>query len=434
MQKTLKNFQDVLTHLDTLGIFHMDLRLDRMRRALTALNLSRPPFVIAQILGTNGKGSTAAFLASLCAAHGCKVGLYTSPHFVSPAERVAVDGRAWPEKRWAAVADAVLQAAGDTTWFEFMTLLAVAAFAREQVDIAVLEAGLGGRHDATTALPADVLCFTAIALDHTNVLGPTLRHIASDKAAAVRGIAPVCTVAQFPVAADCIAAAAAAYSAPLIQADPLLDDLALGLKGTHQKANAGLALAAWRCLAPLMGKDANEARSQAQGLAQVCLPGRLHRVPANSRHPAMILDGAHNPHGMRALTAALREEGIRPSCAIFSCLADKDWRPAALLLKRFLGTSPIFIPTLRTERAAPAADVAAVCNATAPHIATALDSIESALAAANGYIGTQPEKQPILLTGSLYLLADFFTLYPEYTGVRPCKSLSPTHPKMFGKH
>lgn len=106
---------DVVRHLDGLGLFHMDLGLKRMHRALKALHLTRPPFVTAQVLGTNGKGSTAAFLASLGMAHGCRVGLYTSPHFVHPAERIRIDGRPWPEDAWAAPANAVMEVAPDLT-------------------------------------------------------------------------------------------------------------------------------------------------------------------------------------------------------------------------------------------------------------------------------------------------------------------------------
>jgi dihydrofolate synthase/folylpolyglutamate synthase len=414
MPKKIKNFQDVLAHLDSLGLFHMDLRLDRMRRALEALRLTSPPFVTAQILGTNGKGSTAAFLASLCAAHGCRVGLYISPHFVSPAERILIDGRSWPEKHWADAANVILQLGEDLTYFEFMTLLALLAFCQASVDVAILEAGLGGRHDATTAIPADVLCYTPIAMDHANVLGPTLKDIAADKAAAVRGNAPVCTAPQFPVAARGIADAAAAHRAPVIAAAPLPTGFTPGLNGPHQKLNASLALTAWRQLAPLLGKDAHDDDAQAQGLSRAFLPGRFQQIPASGGHPPLLLDGAHNPHGMRALIGALREADIRPACAVFSCLSDKDWQPAAMTLKRFLGASPAFIPPLRTERAASPADVAAVWNRTPPRTARPAGDLEAALAAAGKAAGAQTSAdRPVLLTGSLYLLAEFFTLHAK---------------------
>lgn len=191
MSRIFGNFNDIQKHLDSLGLFHMDMGLSRVRRAMAALGLTRPPFRVVQILGTNGKGSTAAFLASLCTAHGCKTGLYTSPHFVSPEERIRIDGTPWPGARWPEPANAVMAAAPDLTYFEFLTVLALLVFAREKAEVAILEAGLGGRYDATTAVDADMLCFTPMAMDHKDVLGPTLTHIATDKAGAVRGPAPI---------------------------------------------------------------------------------------------------------------------------------------------------------------------------------------------------------------------------------------------------
>ena len=146
MRQHFSDFTHIEQHLDSLGLFHMDMGLDRMRHALSALGLVRPPFVTVQVLGTNGKGSTASFLASLCAAHGLRAGLYTSPHFVSPTERIRIDGRPWPQELWAAQANKVMDAAPALTYFEFLTVLALLAFAEERVDVAILEAGLGGSH------------------------------------------------------------------------------------------------------------------------------------------------------------------------------------------------------------------------------------------------------------------------------------------------
>ncbi len=408
---------DVLRHLDGLGLFHMDLGLERVHRALAALHCIRPPFVTAQVLGTNGKGSTAAFLASLGMAHGCRVGLYTSPHFVHPAERIRIDGRPWPEEDWVAPANEVREAAPDLTYFEFLTVLAILAFARAGVDLAVLEAGLGGRCDATTAVVADALCYAPIAMDHKAVLGSTLAAIATDKAAAVRGPAPVCTARQFPDAARALAKAAAAHSAPLLEARPVDKSATLGLAGPHQRANAGLALTAWQQLAPLLGKTPDDVAAQARGLAAAFLPGRLQSVPGGNGLPPLLLDGAHNPHGMAALTAALRDAGLRPAGAVFSCLGDKDWRPALHLLKDCLGGAPLFIPTLHNERAAPAALIAAEANRCGPATAHALPEGPEALSQALARAAALPDagpRRPVLLAGSLYLLAEFYALHPQW--------------------
>ena len=423
MSNTFSTPADIQRHLDSLGLFHMDMGLGRMRRALAALDLARPPFVVAQVLGTNGKGSTSSFLASLALAHGCRVGLYTSPHFVSPTERIRIGGpndaacAPWPVDDWIEPANQVMAAAPDLTYFEFLTVLALLGFARKGVELAVLEAGLGGKHDATTAVAADLMCYAPIALDHKDILGPTLADIAADKAAAIRSAAPVCSVAQFPEAAKILERAARSHNAPFIRACPVSADTRLGLSGPHQRANAGLALTAWRELAPMLGKSADDTKAQAQGLAQAFMPGRLQRVPGTDQYPPLLLDGAHNPHGMAALIKALRAEGLQPAGAVFSCLADKDWLPAAQMLKHYLGEAPMFVVTLGNHRAAAAQDIAAACNALPPATAQALPQGPQGLAKALELARALPaatEARPVLMTGSLYLLSEFFTQHPQW--------------------
>lgn len=488
MSQHFNNFTQIERHLDSLGLFHMDMGLDRMRRALSALGLTRPPFVTVQILGTNGKGSTAAFLSSLCAAHGLRTGLYTSPHFISPTERIRVDGQPWPQELWAAQANKVMSAAPELTYFEFLTVLALLAFKEEQVDVAILEAGLGGSHDATTAISADMLCFAPIAMDHKDILGPTLSAIAADKAGAIRSAAPVYSARQFPQAARAIEAAALAQKAALIWADAVDASLELGLLGPHQRNNAGLALTAWQQLAPMLGKNPQDTRLQKQGLAQAFIAGRLQYVPATDSMPPLLLDGAHNPHGMAALIKALQQTGHEPAAAVFSCLGDKDWQTAAGMLKKQLGGASIFVPTLDNPRAASAHDIVLFFNATPPATAQAMPCPQNApepvpqvtpapnpqVAPTPGLQGTPgfspqvtptsnpqavsesglqvaPESgpqnapanatqaaqgalcpfaqalahavsiarsdnrgRPVLITGSLYLLAEFFSLYPAY--------------------
>lgn len=423
MNNAFSTPEDIRRYLDGRGLFHMDMGLGRMRRALAALELTRPPFVVAQVLGTNGKGSTAAFLASLALTHGCSVGLYTSPHFVSPTERIRI-GRPetgicapWPGEQWVSEGNRIMAAAPDLTYFEFLTVLALLGFAREGVDLAVLEAGLGGRHDATTTVAADLLCYAPIAMDHKDILGPTLADIAADKADAIRGPAPVCSAAQFPEAARVLENAARAHGARLIRACPVADDMPLGLNGPHQRTNAGLALAAWRCLAPRLGKPADAVPAQTQGLARAFMPGRLQRIPGTEQHPPLLLDGAHNPHGMAALIKALRAEALHPAGAVFSCLADKDWLPSVQMLKHYLGHAPLFVVTMDNPRAAQAIDVANACNNLPPTTATALPSGPQALVQALERARALPkasENNPVLVTGSLYLLSEFFTLHPRW--------------------
>ncbi|MBQ9453822.1 MAG: bifunctional folylpolyglutamate synthase/ dihydrofolate synthase [Desulfovibrio sp.] len=408
----------ILRHLDSLGLFHVDMSLTRIKRALRFWGLTHPPFVTVHVLGTNGKGSTSAFLASLGQAHGCRVGLYTSPHFISPAERIRIGNAGdnvclpWPMTRWIDLANTVMEHASDLTYFEFLTALALLAFRQEGVEIAVLEAGLGGRYDATTAVAADCLCYTPIAMDHRDVLGPTLADIAYDKASAICSPIPVCTVPQFPVAAAALATQARSVGATLTVATPVATDVPLGLCGLYQRYNAGLALAAWRVLAPMLGKDEHDSKAQLRGLAHAYMPGRMQRVPGTAAYPPLLLDGAHNPHGMAALVKALDADHIHPAAAVYACLHDKDWQPALHMLRRYLGAVPFFVVPLHNPRAAQADVVAAACNSVLPAMANVCAALPQALTKAL----TLPDvnsKRPVLVTGSLYLLAELFALYPH---------------------
>lgn len=412
-QTPFTRFEDVEAHLAEVGLFHQDLRLERMYRSLKALELSRPPFPVVQILGTNGKGSTAAFLANLCRTHGYKTGLYTSPHFVSMQERIQIDGQPVLSSLWAAQANRIMAVAPDLTYFEFLTVLALLLFRELDVDVAVLEAGLGGRHDATTAIDADLLCFTPIAMDHMDVLGKSLESIAADKAAAIRGTAPVCTAIQFPQALDILQSACAAQGAPLIQSQPLPTDSTKHwlLRGEHQQGNAGLALCAWRRLAPLLDLPIKDSIRQQEALAHAFVPGRLQFVEKTAYHPALLLDGAHNPHGMRSLTRILEEEDIRPSAVIFSCLGDKDWHAVVQQLKASIGRCPILIPHLNNPRAADNHIVTSFWNSVATGAeAMAVSDTATALMLADASNSTG---NPVLVTGSLYLLAEVFALFPH---------------------
>ena len=191
------SFEHFTVYLDSLGLFSMRLGLDRMHAALDRMRLTRPESTMVHVVGTNGKGSTSAFLAALAQAHGLRVGLYTSPHLVSVRERIRVDGRLLPEKCWVEAANAVMARCADVglTYFELVTVMALHLFRAERVDLAVLEAGLGGTHDATCAVNADLTVMTPVGLDHEHVLGPELPDIARDKSGAL-GRCPAVTGIQ----------------------------------------------------------------------------------------------------------------------------------------------------------------------------------------------------------------------------------------------
>lgn len=457
-----QTFEDVLDHLDRLGLFHMDFELNRMVRALSALGLSeQTPFVVVQVVGTNGKGSTSTFLASLAQAHGLKTGLYTSPHFVTPRERIRINGQMLDAALWPALATRVMQAAPDLTYFEFLTALGLLAFADAGVDLVVLEAGLGGRYDATTAMPARVVCFTPISLDHEAVLGSTLTAIAADKAQAMRPGVPAFTAPQEAEALHVLRRTAqeknvvlhelslsGQLDAPETPVTPVASEDTprllepLGLPGPHQQINARLALTVWEYLTVMYGWPLYPEGVQ-EGLASARLPGRLQSLylpclpngtacaPEGTEPFPLLLDGAHNPHGLRALEIALATAHIKPRAIVFSCLADKNIGEMLPILCRLAGEVPILVPTIQdNERALLAPELAAriqplrgngQCTIPVQRLSLALKeaallgNLQSPGAPSDSTPDTHAPKhehRPVLLCGSLYLLGEFFTLYP----------------------
>ncbi len=414
----LFSYADVLAHLDGLGLFHMDMGLGRMESALRALGVTRLPCPVVQVAGTNGKGSTASFLQSLSMAHGFRTGLYTSPHFLSPTERIRMDRRPLPESAWPGLANRALAAEPGLTYFELLTVMTVLAFQDAEPDLLIFEAGLGGRHDATTALPADLVCFTPIGLDHQAVLGPDIAAIAADKADAIRpGMFAAVSAPQTEDARAALQRRADAVELPLYTADSgadlpplalLPEDAELGLAGPHQRVNAQTALLAWALLCRRQGWRTDE-RTIRRGLSEAFIPGRLQKVASRDAYPSFLLDGAHNPHGMSALARALPTlpaPDNAPAAVIFSCLADKHPEDMAPLVRGLAPGRPLLVPTIgQNQRAAAGEDLARLLGPDArpvPDLKTALDMVRAP--AANG--------APVLVCGSLYLLTEFFNLFP----------------------
>lgn len=470
------DFAALDAYLDQLGLFRMTPGLERMRAMLERLGLARPPFAVVQVVGTNGKGSTSTMLESLARTHGLKTGLHTSPHFLSVRERVRVNGEMLGGPVWAALGSTLLHKGGnDLSYFEFVTCLAVLAFAEAGVDVAVMETGLGGSFDATTALEADLVVFTPFDVDHQAVLGLTLGQIAEDKAGAVRQGRPVVSARQRPEARREIVRAAAAKNAVLIELPPLppektglpedamaesrpgnnaecsgsADIPALGLAGVHQRENAQLALAAWNKLlddAEVTGFPGPEARRvvagarasrgakaiEKQALANAWLPGRMQAVPSfqpgtedfwpcELGWPPLLLDGAHNSHGLAALGLSLAREGIAPLVVVFACLVDKDLQEIVPHL-RALATGLIVVPPIADNpRAMPPAELAARIGLNALPV----DSLSKAISVAAEHMAERmpevfdPEprptaaRHPLLICGSLYLLGEFYALRPD---------------------
>lgn len=414
MSERFATFEEFSAHLDRLGLFHMDLALDRVREFARRAGLGRPPFAVAHVLGTNGKGSTSVFLESIAREHGLKTGLYTSPHFLSIRERIKVGGRMLPEERWTRLADQAMSIGNDLglTYFELLTCMAVLAFAEDGVELAVMEAGLGGRYDAVSAFETDLTLFTPIGLDHMHILGNTLAEIAADKAEAMperEGGGLAVTGWQEPEALAVLGSVAGRKAARLLLADRLAvlpRGVRLGLTGPHQRQNALLALAGWRLIIKALGREP-DALAENRGLERAFIPGRLQRCPGlPGVSPELLLDGAHNEPGLRALLAAVQELHPRPTALLFSCLKDKDLTAMAPLAAQ-LTHGPILVAGLPDcERSRDPAKIAAAFAALGRE-ATAFADPEAALTRAATLDG------PVLACGSLYLLAALYTKRPE---------------------
>ena len=328
-------------HLRSLELFGMRFGLDRMRRMMTALDSPQRRFQTIHVVGTNGKTSTTRMAAAILREHGLRVGSYTSPHLVSYAERVQVDGEDLPthafaaaiaRAAWAAERVNRTLAAGDhVTQFELMTAAAFSELARRDVEVVVVEAGLGGRYDATNAIDSTVAALTNVGLEHTRWLGPTVRDIAIEKLAVVTPGSKLVVSASLPdELMELAREQALAAEAELVVAEPPAVEFGLAAAGSFQRENFALA----RTLAEvyLRGRGIEpDARLVRDAAAGVSVPGRLQTI---SRHPLTVLDGAHNPAAVDALADSLSDLlGGHPAGLVMGVLEDKD---AAGMLARLL--------------------------------------------------------------------------------------------------
>ncbi len=414
-------YTQVIKFLDGLGLFHMDLSLNRVKDALNSLKLNKLPFKVVQLVGTNGKGSTSTFLNSIAHAHNIKTGLFTSPHFVSPSERILCSGKPLSEDDWINFSNEVHIASPNLTYFEFLTVLAVFSFVKKEVELVILEAGLGGRSDATTAIARDMLCITPISLDHEGILGNSIASIACDKAAAMGQGMNVYYAPQLPAAMNVLQTMAAEQNAMLIPSNGLSLPLNtnLGLKGTHQKDNALLALAAWQDLAKQFKLEYDE-EIISHGLERAFIAGRLHSItPIEPRLPKRILlDGAHNEQGLQVLNSALSMRDKTPNIIIFSCMGDKNidaMLPRLKELHENCNNCPLIIVGLQNnERALNLTQRQTLASNLGSNVYVQ-DGLIQALdyACKIAYSAAESEYE-VLICGSLYLLGEFFELYPHY--------------------
>jgi dihydrofolate synthase / folylpolyglutamate synthase len=380
-------------HLLSLELFGMRFGLERMRRLLTVLGSPQERFGAIHVVGTNGKSSTVRMTAALLEAHGVRAGAYLSPHLTTFAERIRIaDEDLSPDAFGAAIeraaaaaakVDRTLSGGERVTQFELLTAAAFDELARREVEVAVVEAGLGGRWDATNVLGAPVVVLTNVGLEHTRWLGPTIADIAGEKLAVVK---PGATLILGDAQPE-VEALAAATGATIVRPAP--EDSALP---GYQRTNFAAAVAAATAYRGTPLDPAVVARVAAH--AQV--PGRLQLI---AESPRTILDGAHNPSGIEALAAALPDE--RPLVAVVAVLDDKD---AASMLKALLPAVSTFVFTASSNRRslppATLASLAAQLGAPAPEVEP---DARAALARARDLAGPDGA---VVATGSIYLVAD----------------------------
>lgn len=383
-------YADVLARLVGARRFGMKLGLERMRELLDRLGApDRRLGTVIHVGGTNGKGSTVAMIAALVASEGARVATYTSPHLSTIRERVVIDGQMIGEEQFVDAALRVEAAGGsELTFFEQVTAIALVTIAAANVDVTILEVGLGGRLDATNAVAADLAVLTGVAFDHEAILGNSLDAIAFEKAGICKPGQPIVIgAAGEPDGVALLVAharAAGAQEPVVIGADAEVP--AVSLAGAHQRRNAALALAA----VTRLGLPHDPA-----ALATVRHPGRFERIGD------VILDGAHNAHGARALAATLREEQLHP-VLVLAVSADKDVRAIAAALVP--ETRAVIATRYRQERALDPEALAEVLREVgAVSVETAPD-LEAALTRARAIGG------PILVAGSLFIVGEARTL------------------------
>jgi dihydrofolate synthase / folylpolyglutamate synthase len=407
-----RDYEVLLARLFSARRFGVRLELERMVACLERLGRPQARFAaVAQIAGTNGKGSTAAFAESVLRAGGIRTGLYSSPHLSRLSERFRVAGEELEPAELLeadrAVSGAAAAAGFDLTFFERLTAMAVWAFARRGVEVAVLEVGLGGRLDATTAVGADVAAVTGVALDHQEHLGDSLAEIAREKAGIFRaGQRAVVGASGEPEAVPLLCHEAqriGVASLTVLQGDALAAvPEPLGLAGAHQRANAACALAVVDHLEAFGGPLAADVR--ARGLAACRLPGRMEVVASS---PTVIVDGAHNPQAARALAAALHERAERRWVLVLAVSRDKDAAGIAAALGGGEAGGPVtevVVTATRHERALGVEPLARAVRSAAPGLAIhPVADAASALALARDLAGPDGA---VVVAGSLFLAGE----------------------------
>jgi dihydrofolate synthase/folylpolyglutamate synthase len=419
-------YQEALDFLYPLHRFGIRPGLGRVLELMELLDSPhRRLGMVIHIAGTNGKGTTAAALASIFQAAGRKTALYTSPHLVDFTERIRIGGRQIPRDKvtdyCSQIRDAVIRR--HMTFFEATTAIAFAWFAEEGVDVSVIETGMGGRLDATNVVMSDYAVITAISLEHTAWLGNTIPAISSEKAAIVKKGCRVFTAVCDPVAFRPIAEAAASCGAPVRVAGKdvrwtvdaeLEGSLVLDVRSAtnHYQALKAPLTGAFHAssvtLALMVAEDAGISEIHIRaGLERLLRTGYRARLEKIGEHPSFFLDVSHNPEGMRRTVDTLLgfRAAYRSVYIIMGLASDKDARSIIRELSRLGGS---FVPvTIPSERSIPAAELEKICREEGGE-ACVFESVKEGL----GFLMEKAATDDLILaTGSFYLAGDILSHY-----------------------
>ena len=402
--------------------------LERMEKLLSLLGDPHSKIPTVHIAGTKGKGSTATMLAKMLEANDYKVGLYTSPHVLNLHERISINSEMVSESEMRDLLNRVyapvekMSKTDPPTFFEIMTALAFMYFTDKQVDIAIIETGLGGRLDSTNVIKPAVIGITSLSIDHQQQLGETIDSIAMEKAGVLKRGVPVVTVQQEPAAMNVLRTTATSLKAPLSVTGGDIDfshrfetsrehgphtrvclttptskfeHLKVPLHGKHQAINCGLALAMLDKLKSVGFKIDNEKASE--GLQKVSLPGRMEMI---SNDPRVMIDAAHNAASIRALIHAIGQNIPYDSMVvIFGCNNDKDIM--GMLHELQYGADKVIFTRSNSAKAVSPEDLAEMYTELCGKMCQSAPSLGPALQLAKSAVS---KEDLICITGSFYLI------------------------------
>ena len=382
--------------------FGVKLGLDNISRLLQSLDLPGDHPHVLHVAGTNGKGSTCAFAESICRTQGLRTGLFTSPHLLRVNERIRVDFQPVSDAQFVRLTSQFREAVSNwnppPTFFELTLAIALLHFREEAVDVVILETGMGGRLDATSAVTPTSTAITRIGLDHTQWLGDNLTAIAGEKAGIIKPGVALAVAPQKPAAEHVITLRATELGSPLIKISPAdCPAIDLGLKGLHQRENAALAIQLIACSGITLFPE-----KIAQALADTTWPARFQIIHLPDRTHPIVIDGAHNPDSASILVETWHAYFPQTQATLlFASLKEKDTRTLFSTLVPI--AHKVIITETGTTRSIPANHLAAVVEKILPRHAEPPQVIADAKEAFIQAI--EDDSRPVLVAGSLFLAA-----------------------------